>query len=357
MIYQWQTETLRDVLARRPEAGGGGLPHALLLSGRSGLGKADFADHLAQALLCESKDLSAQPCGTCPACQWFSQGNHPDFLRVRPESLDEEAGEKAEEGKDAEEGGKSKTLSQETKIEQVRRLIEAVGVPPHRAGMRVILLYPVEALNLPAANALLKTLEEPPSRTLFLLVTDKIERVMPTILSRCQVLTLPAPGRAEALQWLAAQGGVADAALAADLLDEAGGAPLAALRAAGGEDLEARQFWLGQLEKGPGLDWLGAAEAMQKTPMPRILDWTQRWAHDLLSLQLAERPRFYPARRAALEKCAAAAGQPALWDFAQALKERRRTERHPLGAKVQLETLLLEYRQLFVKPAKPAQPA
>jgi DNA polymerase III, gamma/tau subunits len=101
------------------------------------------------------------------ACNWFTQGNHPDYRIVVPEALAAEAGlgnaaeEKAEKA-DGDEGKKTRAPSKEIKIEQIRGLLDFVGVGSHRGGARVVVLYPAEGLNIAAANALLKTLEEPP---------------------------------------------------------------------------------------------------------------------------------------------------------------------------------------------------
>src|SRR5690606_27063109 len=104
----------------------------------------------------------------------------------------------------------AKTPSKEIKIDQIRALADFMNISTHRQGMRVILLYPAEALNTAAANALLKTLEEPPPNTMFLLVSNSLDRLLPTILSRCRKFALTMPGKDEALQWLNEQG-VADA--------------------------------------------------------------------------------------------------------------------------------------------------
>ena len=109
------------------------------------------------------------------------QGNHPDYRALLPEAL---AGEAvgaapagADEKADGEEGKKTRTLSKEIKIEQVRALLDFCGVGAHRGGARVVLVYPAEALNAASANALLKTLEEPPAGVVFLLVSARVDRL------------------------------------------------------------------------------------------------------------------------------------------------------------------------------------
>lgn len=338
MLYPWQTEDWQRLGTLR-----GRLPHALLLHGQQGIGKRDLALHFAQGLLCETPQADGQPCGRCAACHWFSQGNHPDFTVVRPEAM--EGGEPAE----AEEGGKKKAPSKIIRMEQVRALIDAVGVGTHRAGLRVVVVYPLDALQTEGANALLKTLEEPPPSTVFLLVTDRLDRVLPTILSRCRQFSVQRPAPAAALAWLRGQG-VADAEAQLAL---AGGSPLTALHAAEAEEQPLQRWLVGQLAAGPAFDALAAAEQLQKLPVPSVLGILQRWTYDLLALCLgagqtpAAAARYFPKEQAALARCAGATDAHRLQAFAARLVGHRRSENHPLAARLVMEAVFLEYRQLF----------
>ncbi|HEM7828030.1 TPA: DNA polymerase III subunit delta', partial [Burkholderia multivorans] len=198
MIYPWQTDDWNRLQQLRAQ-----WPHALLLHGQAGIGKLQFAQHLARGFLCESPQPNGEPCGTCAACTWFAQGNHPDYRIVLPEALAGEAPGAADDAKpaDADDSGKkTRTPSKEIKIEQVRALLDFCGVGSHRGGLRVVVLYPAEALNVAASNALLKTLEEPPPGVVFLLVSARIDRLLPTIVSRCRQwpMSVPAPEAAAA---------------------------------------------------------------------------------------------------------------------------------------------------------------
>src|ERR1700709_492321 len=138
MIYPWQTDDWTRLEQLRAS-----WPHALLLHGRAGIGKLQFAQHLAQSLLCESPTGTREPCGKCVACLWFSQGNHPDYRAVLPEAL---AGElinevNGQDKPDADETKKSKVPSKEIKIDQTLALMSFLSVSSHRGGARVVLLY------------------------------------------------------------------------------------------------------------------------------------------------------------------------------------------------------------------------
>ncbi|MFJ1252579.1 DNA polymerase III subunit delta' [Cupriavidus sp. CuC1] len=334
MLYPWQKEDWQRLNALRER-----LPHALLIHGQQGIGKRDLALHFAQGLLCETPRPDGQPCGTCSACHWFSQGNHPDFSVVRPEAM-EAAGDA-----ETDESGKKKAPSKVIRMEQVRALIETVGIGTHRAGRRLVVVYPLDALQHEGANALLKTLEEPPPSTVFLLVTDRLDRVLPTILSRCRQFSVQRPTADAAMRWLSSQGvGDAEAQLAL-----AGGSPLTALHAAEAEEQPMQRWLVSQLGAGAGFDALAAAEQVQKLPVPSVLGILQRWTYDLLSARLAATPgpRYFPREQAALARCAQATDAHRLQAFSTRLVGHRRSENHPLAARLVMESVFLEYRQLF----------
>ena len=181
--YPWLVQFARSLLSG-PET----MPPALLLAGQKGLGKVDLARAIAGAALCESRERGVHACGECSACVWFRAGNHPDFRLLEPEpeaDAEESRGEVEEQSE-----RKEKKASTQITIQQIRDLAQFVNLTSHRDGYRVVLLHPAETMNANAANALLKTLEEPPARTLFVLVTHHPGRLLPTLLSRCRIVKI-----------------------------------------------------------------------------------------------------------------------------------------------------------------------
>ncbi|HVL75354.1 MAG TPA: DNA polymerase III subunit delta' [Noviherbaspirillum sp.] len=325
----------------------GRLPHAILLHGPQGTGKTAFAEAFAQSLLCTNRHQDGRACGACEACGWFAQYAHPDYRRVRPEALDDEPGEGGE-GEDGGDGdtkksAKSKTPSKEIKIDQIRALGDFMNVSTHRQGLRVVLLYPAEALNTMAANALLKTLEEPPPATVFILVSHAIERLLPTILSRCRKFALPMPPRAQALAWLKEQG-VADAD---DWLAEQGGAPLSAIAASASAVRELQDEFLRALARPDTELALKTAERLQKAPVSDLVLWQQRWLYDVLAHKLSGTIRYYPRYRRELESLSRRAPAAALLAAVKRANERRAVAEHPLAARLFIEDLLLDYTAVF----------
>ncbi|MCO1333986.1 DNA polymerase III subunit delta' [Microbulbifer sp. OS29] len=193
----------------------GRCPHALLLMGSAGLGKRQFADAFSALALCK-QPRAGQACGECKDCRLWMAGSHPDFLRVEPEKP----------------GGP-------LKVEQIRQLGSFVSRTSGRGGVRLVWLSPAESMNINAANALLKNLEEPAASVIFLLVTDAPTGLLPTIKSRCQSIGFPPPAEEMALQWLSNSG--LDEQLAQRLLDLAGGAPLLAAELAEPKSRDVRE--------------------------------------------------------------------------------------------------------------------
>jgi DNA polymerase-3 subunit delta' len=319
----------------------GRLPHALLLIGQRGVGKLMLAEAFAASLLCEAPASDARACGQCPACNWFHQGHHPDYRLLQPDALNDEEG--------GEEGRKEKA-SQQIVIEQVRALDEFLAVGTHRGGLRIIVVNPAEAMNRNTSNALLKTLEEPPSRTLFLLISNEPMRLLPTIRSRCQTAVVKVPAAADAARELA-DDGVADAAR---WLALAGGAPgvaaeLAASGAGGWLDLLTAQ--LGGWRE---LDPLTAAAQLEKAvkeskgrlPLRAVVDTVQKWAVDLNLAANGLQPRYFLPHRDTIAGLADMIPPARLIRFYRGLHERRRAAESPLNARLFFESLFIDYRAL-----------
>jgi DNA polymerase-3 subunit delta' len=335
-IYPWQESSWQQLQQLRQR-----MPHAILFHGAAGIGKSDFIERFAQGLLCEAVLPDGHACGVCASCGWFSQQNHPDYRRVRPEALEDEPSAEGEEGEaETKKTAKStKAPSKEIKIEQIRNLADFMNISTHRQGLRVVVLYPAEALNMPASNALLKTLEEPPPGTVFLLASNSLDRLLPTILSRCRKFALPMPSHDEALVWLKAQG-VPDAD---SWLREQGGAPLAAMAQAetgNRDDLEV----LLQLLAHPSVEGaLKVADKLQKVPLSAQVSWLQRWLYDVFSYKLAGNIRYYPRYQKELASLAGKIHVSRLLAAIKGANERRATADHPLSPKLFLEDMLLDY--------------
>ena len=327
-MYTWQQKQWQHIMQQQAK-----MPHALLLRGRAGTGKYDFALTISKAILCQHASELLQACGNCPSCAWFAEGTHPDFMLIGPEDADN-----AED-----EAPKKKTAKKsQISVAKIRKLIDDLSLSSHQAnGYRVIVISPADMLNGAAANALLKMLEEPPANTLFLLVTSQAQRLLATITSRCQAIDMPLPSKAEALDWLGLQG----VNSAENVLDLAGGAPLLALQIA--EEGEVSSGMLKNLALGAKLDPFACAPLFLTLGMPRAIETLQKWVFDLQCYQLAQALRYHTQQANALQALAKSVNLRLLLSFQNKLLEAKKTANHPLSNEAQLENILLQYTQLF----------
>jgi DNA polymerase-3 subunit delta' len=347
----WQQALWDRTLALRSR-----LPHALLLHGGRGLGKRHFARALAHALLCESPS-AAGACGQCPGCELLAAENHPDLRLLVPEADRPERAPADPESEGPEEGADARTAkaSRVIRIDAVRSLGEFLALAAHRGGRRVVLIAPAEALNGPAANALLKLLEEPPADAVFVAVTDDLDAVMPTIRSRCVLLRAPVPASDAALAWLRGQG-VADAD---ERLAEAGGAPIGLDGPdAAGLDPELKARLLGLLSRGATLGLAEIASALPKDPpVAPAIRLFQRWGWDLLTERAAGRVRYHPRQQRAIAAIGRAGDPVRLLDWLGTLAEAQATAAHPLNPRLVVEQALIGYAEaLQMQPRARPQP-
>lgn len=318
----WLQAPLTDALARARS-------HALLVQGPAGVGQLELAVKLAQSWLCEARADGEPACGHCASCKLFASGTHPDFQLLLPEALDAAARESLGlpfEEPDTPKAGKAKP-SKEIKVEAVRNLLAFAQATSARGRAKVVVIFPAEALNGIAANALLKTLEEPAGLLRFVLASHDSAGLLPTIRSRCQPLPLPLPDREAALGWLASKG-VSDAA---GLLDATGGRPQQALDwfSAGLSDAAWQAI--------PKRVARGEVAALSDLAPPRVIDALQRLCHDLVRRSHGQPGQFFAPAALPSPKRAA----PLLaWDAE--LRRAARHADHPLNAGLWIEALVAQ---------------
>ncbi len=150
-------EALLNALARKR------ISHAYLFCGSEGSGKKSLANFWARALNCQG---DSPPCQECPSCRKAIRQSHPDVLHLEPRGAS-------------------------IKIEQLREIKDSLFLAPYEGKYRIIILEEAHELTLPAANSLLKILEEPPQRLVFIILTSKPWALLPTVVSRCLVFHLP----------------------------------------------------------------------------------------------------------------------------------------------------------------------
>jgi DNA polymerase III subunit delta' len=239
----------------------GRLPHALLIHEAPGAGGEWLAGWIARMVLCSQRtsdpgEFAARPCERCASCRRAAQEQHPDLMILRPLEP-----------------------STQIRIEQIRELGQELSLTAHQGGYKVGIVSPADTMNRFSANALLKTLEEPPKATVLILVATQPSRLPATILSRCQRVRVRAPEPAQAVAWLEAMRGPGDWGRVLTVLGAAPMLAVAADPAAVTEIAAEVRRGLEEATAGEG-DPVATAERWARSELPLRLGCVENWLTD-----------------------------------------------------------------------------
>jgi DNA polymerase-3 subunit delta' len=258
--FPWQDSLWQQLAGRAQHA------HAYLLHGPVGIGKRALAERLMARLLCQ-KPQGLDACGQCKSCMLLKAGSHPDNYVLEPEEADKAI-----------------------KVDQVRELVSFVVQTAQMGGRKVVLIEPAEAMNNNAANALLKSLEEPSGDTVLLLVSHQPSRLLPTVKSRCVQQACPLPSEAMSLAWLAKALPDCAEEERVELLTLAAGSPLAAVTLQAQGVREQRALVVDGVKKllKQQQSPTQLAEGWNAIPLLLLFDWFCDWSSLILRYQLTQ---------------------------------------------------------------------
>lgn len=310
--------------------------HAWLLQGPSGLGQYALATALVSAWLCESEHALTQgACGHCGSCHALSVHTHADLFVLMPETVLLELGWPLSEKAQAEIDNKTRKPSKEIRIDAMRDAIEFSQRTNARGRGKAVLVYPAERMNHVTANALLKTLEEPPGDVKFFLASEAAHQLLPTIRSRCLIHTMAWPNHQEAEAWLTQHGFSAEEATFA--LRTAGGRPDEVFRQ---KELGQTMQWWAQF---PRAMQAGDASYCSNLPPSEVIDALQKLCHDLMMRQAEASLRYFNASDLPSIKSNGAN----LTAWFKRLSQAARSSEHPFNAGLMLEALCSEAREVI----------
>lgn len=279
--HEWAVNLLKEHVAQ------GGLRHAYLITGPEGVGRRTLGLRLAQAINCQNPPAPGEPCFQCRACRLIEQMQHPDIVVVQAEQ-------------------KGGTL----KVDQVRELQRRLSLAPYEARYRVAMLLRFEEAHPSAANALLKTLEEPPAQVILILTATSPEALLPTTVSRCEVLRLRPLPLEQVSAGIASRWGL-DAGQSELLAHLSGGRPGAAFHLQQDpERIEMRRGWIEDMLRLLGqrrVERFAYAEtaAKDKDQLRIVLQtWISFWRDVMLAAAGASAPLANPDFQEDVERLA-----------------------------------------------------
>ena len=329
-IYPWQNSQWQHFNAIRAADH---LPHALLLAGSDGSGKNDFASILANSLLCEQITADGYACEQCKGCKVKCSGAHPDYKHVG-----------LPEGK------------QQIPVHAIRELSNFLTLSRSYAGYRVVLISSADKMNINAANSLLKSLEEPPSHTVIILVANQLSRLPVTILSRCQVMSFSKPDRKTALNWLNTHNLEHPAEM---LLSLGEGKPLPALAF---DNNDANQVLIADRKKFAN-DILSVlqhrtritviAKDWQKADLNALLNWQLKWLHATLKMHAVATDNLTAGNKFLAQIQASVSSYELLWKLYTDLLHLKSMTSYPLNRILFIESMLLLWRDAGRYPSPP----
>ena len=338
MIFPWHQAHWEQWVAQS------NLHHGLMVAGAIGIGKWEFCITLAQYLLCSEHVTQKHYCGTCQNCQLFSAGTHPDFHLLTSEfenvdsrlTLVSRYGDRYQNVQAREKKAKpSKVIP----VDQIRQLIEQFSNKAHISNSKVALIAPADCLNINAANALLKLLEEPPENSTLILMTPLPGKLPATVRSRCVTIDLPTPREEEALNWLSE---TLDEVQSKVALEAASGGPLAAKKMLENGDFDRQLRYLNQISDlfESRTNPLDLAAELAKSDFPSLLIWFSRFVGSVIQWKVADvEPGWFDIRGMGWSNRNISVDK--LFAVYDRISFYREIEREPINVQLALEDLML----------------
>lgn len=312
-LYPWQKSDYNYLLKLKKR-----MPQALLLYGASSLGTKQLALNFVRSVLCQDSGIDGEFCGKCNSCVLIANESHPDLYNLTLEP-DE------------------KSIS----IASIRNVVEFLATSTHLGQNKVVLIDDVGLLNINSANALLKILEEPPHYTVFVLLSDNINKLLPTIISRCHKYKITSPNNAEAIKYLA------------------------------NKDIPNLEFWLNYYDNSPlfelEIDDEQLTNIINTLSTPSVeniysfinsydikksqflCEFLEKWICDLARYKMSGKLYYFVQYKSSFDKLADKLNTvEKIFYLLDKLTFLIEWSNHPLNFKLQLENIFFQYQQVFV---------
>jgi len=335
MIYPWHADDWQQASRYLKD---NRLAHAILLSGPAAVGKLEFCLAFIQRLNCSNPTLDDHACGECKDCHLFAARTHPDIRLIN-----------------ANEDETEKNKVEQVKVDDIRDINQFMTLSRQQGSYKIVCINYAETMNINAANALLKTLEEPPENSILFIISQRADTLLPTIKSRCQSWKFKLPEEALSLNWLKQQ---RDDENWPSLLKVAGNRPLLALELQESGLGENRlEFYkdVSQLLNGK-INVTSVSAKHQDEQLERLVSWQQAWCGELIRCHYDNDPVTLenPDIRRSLHSLVGRGDLHLLFRFMDKLIELRRELRRfssaPLNKRLFIEDMLIRCQEVLEQP-------
>ena len=330
MFYPWQLESWQQAIRYLKD---NRLAHAVLLTGPDSIGKLEFCLAFIQRLNCSEPTLDDHACGECKDCHLFLVNTHPDVRMINVDEVEDVK------------------KSEQIKIDDIRDVNQFMTLSRQQGKYKIVCINNAETMNINAANALLKTLEEPPEFSILFLVSHRADRLLPTIRSRCQTWKFNLPNHEIALSWLNQQ---TEKANWDSMLTLAAGRPLLAMNyQQSGLGKGRADFYQDLSQFLQGMCKVTKVSAIhQNEQLERLVMWQQAWCADLVRYHYDNQPITLenPDIRRSLHSLVGRVDLHLLFRFMDKLIELRRFSSAPLNKRLFIEDMLIRCREVLEQP-------
>tara|TARA_B100001105_G_scaffold253136_1_gene246096 strand:+ start:1152 stop:2120 length:969 start_codon:yes stop_codon:yes gene_type:complete len=318
-IYPWQKSSWNELFLDELR-----MPHAYIFYGTQTQEINKFVDELIKSILCSQPSEENFACGKCQDCLW-SKTNHPDLKIVESSS-------------DKDENLNSDVLN----VANAREVKKFLELTSHQAnGKKIVAVYDAERLNIAASNALLKIIEEPPNDCLIIFTVNDIASLLPTITSRCRLITFPKPSIKDAKEFLSQTDNI-------DLIDNLqlyNNAPLQLINEK--EMLANTNIIINELKKGNKIDLMKINNIWLDNGLVWIINLVQKWAYELLLCKLSEGHNYFPNNIKAVQELALNADLSKLLTYQISLNTIKSYAKTTVNKEINLGTVMIEYKKIF----------